>query len=202
MRLDVHVVALLMAHRAPFALHPADDGHPAVVTLAGTHGWRDVLDDVDVRTCPWRTEGKVHCGMFTRTMRMWDDVEGFCRDESSVVLAGYSLGGGVSVLLAAMLETRGVHVHSVHTFGAPRVGDAGFAAWYRRKGLHARTLRYTTPKDPVPSLPPHWPTVGRRVAVPCAKSGRLAHHDLRAYLRGVHARRHVKLHVTPPLLPP
>ena len=180
---------LLLAHRTPFALHPSTATRPGVVTFAGTRNWRDVRDDLDVRTCPW-WDGTVHCGMYTRTLRLWDDVEAFCHGESSLVLAGYSLGGGVSVLLASMLAREGVDVRGVYTFGAPRVGDARFAAWYAAHGLDARTWAYATPRDPVPSLPPRWSAVGRRIVVPCdPELGPIAQHDLRVYLRGVHALR-------------
>ena len=192
MRLEMQTLMLLLAHRAPFTLHPSTATRPGIVTFAGTHNWQDVRDDVDVRTCPWSGgDGKVHCGIFSRTLRMWDDVETFCHDESSsLVLAGYSLGGGVSVLLASMLERQGVDVQAVYTFGAPRVGDAGFARWYAARGLAARTWTYATPRDPVPSLPPNWPSLGRRVDVPCdPANGPIAQHDLRLYLRGVHALR-------------
>jgi pimeloyl-ACP methyl ester carboxylesterase len=192
MRLETQALMLLLAHRAPFTLHPSSATRPGIVTFSGTHNWRDVRDDVDVRTCPWWDDGgKVHCGMFSRTLRMWDDVETFCHDErSSLVLAGYSLGGGVSMLLASMLARQGVDVQGVYTFGAPRVGDTEFAKWYAACGLGDRTRTYVTPRDPVPLLPPNWPTVGRRILVPCdASNGPIAQHDLRLYLRGVHALR-------------
>lgn len=192
MCLATQTAMLLLAHRAPFTLHPSTETCPAIVTCSGTHNWRDVRDDLDVRTCPWWDgDGSVHCGMFTRTLRMWDDIADFCHDESSpLVLAGHSLGGGVSVLLASMLERRGVDVRAVYTFGAPRVGDARFAKWYATCGLGPRTWSYATPRDPVPSLPPLWPDIGHRITVPCnAVNGRLAQHDLRVYLRGVHALR-------------
>jgi predicted lipase len=155
-----------------------------VVAFGGTRTLRDLLDDLDVRQCrPWAGAGHVHCGMAHRAMRLFDDsLFGFC-SEQPIVLAGYSLGGGAANLFAAQLCLAGVDVRSVHTFGAPRVGDAAFARWYTEAGLGSRTLRFETPRDPVVRLPGHpYVPVGRRVVLPLAATrSAWAHHDLRAY---------------------
>lgn len=163
-----------------------------VVLVGGTRDWRDVVDDLDVRWCALATEGggKVHCGIRDRTRRLLKQgvIREFCqRQVEPVTFAGWSLGGGVSVLLASTLLTEGVAVASVHTYGAPRVGDADFAQWYAAARLNERTWRYETPRDPIVRLPPTPPyvAVGHRVEVPCTRERSLAHHDLHAYVQGL-----------------
>lgn len=186
-----HLILALLSSTDPYHLIPASHGAPPIVALAGTRNWRDVLDDVDIRPCPWPVPGggRVHCGIAQRTQRLWDEEEAFRRfctapHPQPLVLTGWSLGGGVCVALAARLRAEGVPVAAVHTFGAPRVGDARFRAWYEREG--PPTTRYVTPRDPVPSVPRHYVHVGGQVEVPCRKRRWLQHHDLRAYLRGAH----------------
>ena len=148
-----------------------------LVTFAGTRNWRDVLDDLDIRSCPWVTRmGRVHCGIAHRTRRLWEnpDLQEFCTEgaaspSSPLILGGYSLGGGVSVCAAALLrEHEGIVPSRVITFGAPKIGDAAFQRWYASTGLWQNTRRYTTPYDPIPRLPPQstYRHVGRRVVLP------------------------------------
>jgi pimeloyl-ACP methyl ester carboxylesterase len=182
-------VALLLGTRAPVTVLPA-----SLVVLGGTRTARDVLDDLDVRECALldaRVGGRVHCGIRARTERLWGADAALRRaclgaGRDGVALVGWSLGGGVGVCLAARLHAAGVRVREVHAFGAPRVGDAAFAAWYARCGLGAVTTRYETPRDPVPRLPRGaYVPVGAAVAVPCARRGWWAHHDLGAYRDGL-----------------
>ena len=157
-----------------------------VIALSGTRNLRDVLDDVDVRSCPY-ADGLVHCGMYARAIRLLPEVEDFARAHPSVHLAGWSLGGGCAVHLAAMLRKTGVRVSSVTTFGAPRCADDDFARWYASSGLGSRTTRFVTPRDPIPSLPrgDRFVHVGHRRLVPCRARGWLSHHDLSRYYEGL-----------------
>ena len=157
-----------------------------VIVLSGTRNIQDVLDDVDVRTCAF-ADGLVHCGMYARALRVLPDVQQFAHSNSYVHVTGWSLGGGCAVHLASLLRESGVRVSSITTFGAPRCADEDFAAWYANCGLDARTIRYVTPRDPVPSLPrgDRFVHVGRRRVVPCRARGWLTHHDLSQYREGL-----------------
>jgi len=95
-----------------------------------------------------------------------------------LVLTGHSLGGALAVLAAHILAAQGFNIHSVYTFGQPRVGDANFAARYNaalagrvtpcappgtttddggqgtaRPTLGDRTFRIVNANDLVPRLP-------------------------------------------------
>lgn len=180
---------------------PASQGNPPILAFAGTQNWRDVRDDVDVRPCPWPNEtydGRLHCGIARRTMRLWEREEDLRRFVTAahpkpMVVTGYSLGGATSIALAAMLHDCAVCIDSVHTFGAPRVGDEAFSQWYDANC--PPTFRYVTPRDIVPKLPIHYYHVGQEIVVPCKKRRTLQHHQLSSYVRGVHAMRKQTLSV-------
>lgn len=168
------LTALLLAYPRPWTL--LETTMPHVLLLGGTHNWRDVMDDVDVRL----DEHGVHRGVESRTDRILSEMGTLPR--SPLLLAGFSLGGAVAVRLASKLPET---VHSVHAFGAPKVGDAAFVDQYRASGLWTRTWRYVTPLDPVPRLPPGYRHVGREIHVPSDRTDWLDHHDLRTYRRGL-----------------
>ena len=154
------------------------DGMP-VILFAGTQNRRDVV--YDVRLCPLDEVGCVHRGMYERTEELWNtrQVREHLRRYECTHLAGWSLGGACAVLTAARLSPRAVA--SVTTFGAPRCGDADFAAWYDAE-LGRRTLRYETTRDPIASLPRGpYVHVGRRVPLRCRTPGWMSHHDLARY---------------------
>ena len=74
-----------------------------------------------------------------------------------VFFAGHSLGGAFAQLLAVLLAPReSVRVGGVVAMGAPRVGDAAFAAHYAAL-LGGRTLCFVNAGDDVPALPPTIP---------------------------------------------
>ena len=165
-------------------------GATPTLVFGGTRNLCDVLDDLDVRPRTLSDTSTVHRGMFRRTLRLWatDEVQDFVDAHPSVRLLGWSLGGGAAVHMAALLHLSGAaRVSDVHVFGAPKCGDALFAAWYAQSGLGRRTVRYETPHDPVTTLPPgdRFVHVGRRVVVACDRPTCWAHHDLHAYGEGV-----------------
>lgn len=65
-------------------------------------------------------------------------------------LTGHSLGGAVAILIAAVLERRGIEDVSVVTFGQPKLTDAHGAAALD----HLDVLRAVYDDDPVPLVPP------------------------------------------------
>ena len=94
--------------------------------------------------------GFVHPGMGWRLSLLdWDAVENALgrRGDAPIVVTGHSLGGGLATLAGALLSDRGLSVQQVITFGAPRVGDAEFAAAYR-----VPLTRFEFAHDPVPIL--------------------------------------------------
>jgi triacylglycerol lipase len=67
-------------------------------------------------------------------------------------ITGHSLGGALANIAALRLRLDGFAIQGVHTYGAPRVGNACFTKVYRP--LEARTQRWLAAHDPVPRTPP------------------------------------------------
>ena len=156
-----------------------------VVLFSGTRNIRDVFDDLDLRTCE-ASRGRVHCGMFQRSRRLWDDVvyEFVKRQTEGVHIAGWSLGGGCAVHTASLISSCDLSLpRSIHLFGSPRCGDDEFERWYTRVGLGECTTRYEFEKDPIVTLPRgRYTHVGRRVLLTSDDDGGLlGQHDLMLY---------------------
>ena len=200
------LVALLMTTSQPWAFHSATATTPPMVLATGTRNARDLLDDIDVRGRLWpplsREKGRaVHRGISGRALRMRREVESLCVDATDpLVLAGWSLGGGSVMCLAAHLVTCDVPIHSVHIFGSPGIASAAFASWYAQEArLEGRTWRYVTPRDPVPLLryPFHRHVGGSPILIPCSSRNPIAHHDLATYYRGLVAHADVDVRILP-----
>ncbi len=72
--------------------------------------------------------------------------------EKELWLTGHSLGGALSIILAANLLKRQIHIDGIYTFAAPRIGDEAFSNTLNStlKGLHVRVVNEN---DLVPYLP-------------------------------------------------
>lgn len=70
-----------------------------------------------------------------------------------LIFAGHSLGGALATMAATLAEVEGWHrkPDALVTFGAPRIGDANFSAWWSARGLCSRVLRLNVYNDLV-----HW----------------------------------------------
>lgn len=93
------------------------------------------------------------------------------KPDTLLYLTGHSLGAALATLMAARLAAdKSCGVHSVHTFGSPRVGDRDFAKNYELALGHC-TYRVVNAEDLVTRVPPriipntdyHYDHVGRVV---------------------------------------
>jgi pimeloyl-ACP methyl ester carboxylesterase len=131
--------------------------HPNFLVLAftGSQTRRDWLSNLDMRKVltPF---GGVHSG-FLRSFReiqreVLPYIWALSIADKPIVICGHSRGGALAILLAAILQHRGTPVHSVYTFGSPKVGGADFAECWIRTGIPLYPL--INGRDVVPSLPP------------------------------------------------
>ncbi len=71
-----------------------------------------------------------------------------------ITIAGHSLGGALAMLAGQLLLSHDLEGYrralSICTFGAPRTGNNGFAAWFE----DVEVVRYINSEDTVPTLPP------------------------------------------------
>ena len=77
------------------------------------------------------------------------------RPGKPILFGGHSKGGAEVVLVAAILKQAGFPVHSVYTFGQPRVGNAAFAAVYNSL-LGPLTWRVVFQNDIIARIPAIW----------------------------------------------
>lgn len=117
----------------------------------GTDEPRDWWSNLRIVPADWPGGGRVHRGFRDALEDAWSVVEEVL-DASGlpVLLGGHSLGGALAVLAASRRACAGCY-----TFGAPLVGDAGFAATLD----DAPIFRVVHGRDLVPSLPPSTPAL-------------------------------------------
>jgi triacylglycerol lipase len=125
-----------------------------VIAFRGTASARDFLTDADFIQSPLIGKQKVHRGFLaafnTVTERLWSIATG--GPYKPLFITGHSLGGAQASLCAHLLETRGVPIHSVYTFGKPRVGNRAYATAYNAN-LYGKSFRFVNSEDVVPRVP-------------------------------------------------
>ena len=125
------------------------------VVFQGTRDLKQWLADFEVLLVKVSTlAGRVHYGFWRDVDSIWARLLAYLRSlpAKPIVLAGHSKGGAEAIPTAKLLKLQGLPVHSVYTFGQPRVGDAQFAAAYSAL-LGDRTFRVVNQNDIVPRLP-------------------------------------------------
>ncbi len=113
-------------------------------------GWKDVVRDV--RIAPWydsRT-GWAHAGFLKGAQGLMDGgITKHIRCDYPIILAGHSMGGSVSMLLAMMLQKAGYPVAEWVGFGTPRM-------FIGSRKLPFRATSYRNGGDVVPMVPRWW----------------------------------------------
>jgi triacylglycerol lipase len=133
-----------------------DLGPVIAVAFRGTSSPRDLVTDMEV----WHErEGLYgfHDGFHEALLSVHFPLRDRILDlpAKPLILTGHSLGGAMAMLFAFRWWTwinPGRPVHSVYTFGQPRVGNRTFTAEYDRD-LSAQTFRFVNGEDIVPRLP-------------------------------------------------
>ncbi len=134
------------------------------VAFRGTDEARDWLTNMHAVPVRWAGGGRVHRGFrraFGHALRPLRTL--LAAHAAPRLLCGHSLGGALALLAAPVFGAR-----TVRTFGAPRVGDAAFAAT-----LHGVDVaQFATAHDVVPHLPPAGPPLHfRHVQAPVVLRG-------------------------------
>jgi hypothetical protein len=123
------------------------------VALTGSRDVRDWAVNLDCDLVPLHGHGHAHGGFVQLADQVYDGLVAHLRrlgpDGPGVRLTGHSRGGALALLLAVSLAADRLVPLAVYSFGAPRAGDADFAA-----SLPAPHHRFVNTGDPVPHLPP------------------------------------------------
>ena len=116
----------------------------------------------------WNPLGAIHEGFYDAFFTVWGKFFGKTRifpdllkqNNRKLWITGHSLGGALAQICAAQSELHdAIPVHSVYTYGQPRVGDKKFAdVMYEKMG--SRVFRVVNNKDIIPKVAPF--TLGYR----------------------------------------
>jgi hypothetical protein len=127
-----------------------------ILVFRGTSQLRDWATNLRAIPSRWPPGGRVHRGFRRAFVRVWHPLRtALAQLDGPLFCTGHSLGGALATLAASALRPR-----AAVTFGAPRTGDAAFAAALAGVPLH----RVVHGADVVPSLPPEGELFGFRHA--------------------------------------
>jgi triacylglycerol lipase len=117
--------------------------------------------DLEFKLVPDESGGLVHDGFQEGINDIWPAVKPFLQTLLSdgrgrtLWVTGHSLGAALATVGAERVRRDGnFEVRGVYTYGAPRVGDAGFAKNYSDRGLNDITYRFVYDVDVVSKVPP------------------------------------------------
>lgn len=182
--LNLQTIITLLLNSDSYSFLEPSFTNPAVLIFSGSKDINDFKKNINIVPRPWPPQnpsGTVHGGFASKLEMLLSEnkeISGFIDDNEDIILAGHSLGGATSILLASMVPKK---IKSVYTFGAPPLSSLEFKKYYKSIGLYSKTIRYTTPKDPVVNLVPVYHHIGNKILLPYESKYRLQHHDIETY---------------------
>jgi len=135
----------------------AGDDETIILAFRGTEpknlqDWMTDLD-MDFEDGPG---GRVHGGFLGALNVVWKDIRDtlseFQNNGQSLWVTGHSLGAALATLAVAKMGERDKPVHSLYTFGQPRVGDKTFARNFNLD-FQSITFRFVNNNDIVTRVP-------------------------------------------------
>mgnify|MGYP002780822186 CR=1 FL=1 len=117
---------------------------------------RDWMTDIRFSLVP-SCGGQVHRGFSLALDLIWDEVMAQLNrchsSQKAIFVTGHSLGAGLATLAASRLQNKDHNVHSLYTFGSPRVGDREFERCFTAE-MGLRTFRFVNHNDVITQIPP------------------------------------------------
>jgi pimeloyl-ACP methyl ester carboxylesterase len=138
---------------------PADQ---IVVAFRGTSSAADWVSNLVYTKVPYPNAScacKVHRGFLNEWQTISADVLAdvnalvAAHPSAQVLVTGHSLAGAISMLAAVEIASITPNL-LLYNFGAPRVGDSNWAAWFTSQLGGSTQFRITHKADPVVHLPP------------------------------------------------
>lgn len=126
----------------------------ALLALRGTLSAHDAGTDLCTTLSPGQGRTGVHHG-FQKTFESFRDSLDLLINSTrptAVHVVGHSLGGALATIAAGYIANKNIAV-KLYTFGAPRVGLAGFAKNFDKAVGSENIFRCLHGNDPVPMLP-------------------------------------------------
>ena len=138
----------------------AEHGEFVLTVFRGTQEPTDLFTDVNVslESPPedWKMKGAVHRGFLHAALSVQKHIfiaaEYARKVQKPLIVAGHSLGGAIAVFSALQLEKKKLPIHSVWSFGAPKIGNSEFS-FSARTILGSKWQKLNQPADPIPHLP-------------------------------------------------
>ncbi|MCA9233397.1 MAG: DUF2974 domain-containing protein, partial [Planctomycetales bacterium] len=133
-----------------------------LVAFRGTESLGDWLGNLDVGWTDMPPAGKMHRGFVEAFDLVAQDLATLLTPAKiagrKVWFTGHSLGGALCAVAAVRLHNL-LHVHSIYTFGQPRLGDADTRNFFA-DSLNDRYFRFVNDRDLIARVPPGFEHVG------------------------------------------
>jgi triacylglycerol lipase len=140
------------------------NGQQIILSFRGSDDMGDWFNNIDMVQVAGPCKGKAHQG-FTRILdQAWGVIEQTIGNWNNAALqqgqtaptlsfTGHSMGAAVATLAVERLHAKGQTIHSLYTFGSPRVGDSAFSKHFNQ-ALKSRTFRFVNGNDLITRMPP------------------------------------------------
>ena len=129
-----------------------------ILVFRGSESWMDWICDMLICQVKLRSNVYIHRGFYNQLYsngildEIIETVGLHCTTNSEAIwVTGHSLGGALASLCGYELSLRGYTIRVV-SFGSPRVGNIGWQLAFNAQ-LSLKSLRVTTPRDPVSASP-------------------------------------------------
>jgi hypothetical protein len=129
-----------------------------IIVFRGSESWRDWVCDMLICQVRLHSNVYIHGGFFDQLYSNGtiDDIiqtvrSHRTRENPTIWVTGHSLGGALASLCGFELARLGYRIQVV-TFGSPRVGNKAWQTAFNAQPT-LRSLRVTTPRDPVSASP-------------------------------------------------